>query len=303
MTERKLNLDVAGAVSELELLLKRVLPRNIMYQMILGKGLEFDGYRDYTLTDDSILIDWKATLRAKKTLVRKYIEERDLKFIFLVDVSDNMVFGSTEKLKCEYVAELSAAVSHLILNSGDRFGFFLYNNKIVTRRPPELGKNQFDVFVHELSNPMIYEGASNLNNILSEVTRSVDTDTSMIFIVSDFINLDETYKKNLELLAGKFEVVAIIVRDPLDIGLPDINKELVIENPVTNEKLLINPSLARSGYESNAVKQLNSVKEIFKDNNIDFIELSTKQRFAEFFAAFLQERIRGGRVVRTKNVR
>ena len=303
MTERKLNLDISGAVSELELLLKQVLPKNIMYQMILGKGLEFDGYRDYTFTDDAILIDWKATVRAKKTLVRKYIEERDLKFMFLIDVSDNMVFGSTEKLKCEYSAELCAAVSHLILTNGDRFGAVFYNDKIVNQMPPNVGKKQFEAFVHKISDPLIYEGPSNLNNILDEVTKSFSGDTSMIFIVSDFINVDETYKKNLEILAGRFEVVAIVVRDPLDINLPDLNKEIVIENPSTHEKLLINPSIARGTYNLNALKQFESVKEIFNDNNIDFIELTTDKNFSDIFAAFLQERVSGGRIVKTKNVR
>lgn len=301
MVEPKLNLDIAGAVSELETLLKRVLPKNIMYQIVLGKGLEFDGYRDYTQNDDASLIDWKASVRGKKTLIRKYIEERDLKFIFLVDVSDNMVFGSTEKLKCEYAAELAAALSHLILVNGDRFGFILYNDTIVSRRVPELGNKQFEIFVSELSNPLLYSGGSNLDNVLSNLPDTLDKNTSMIFIISDFIKFDETYKKNLEALASLFEIVAVIVRDPLDNHLPMIDNELVIENPETKEKLLINPKIAAKIYEENAFKQLSLVKKIFQNNNIDFLELSTEKYFAEEFAIFLKERISGGRVVRIKN--
>lgn len=302
MVERKLNLDIAGAVSELEILLKKVLPKNIIYQMVLGKGLEFDGYRDYTNADDASLIDWKATVRGGKTLMRKYIEERDLKFLFLIDISDNMVFGSTEKLKCEYVAELSSALSHLILTSGDRFGFVLYNDKIVSQRPPELGIRQFEIFTNELSNPFIYSGVSNLNNVLDELTKTLDRRTSMIFIISDFIKVDESYKKNLEILASLFEVVAVMVRDPLDSHLPKMNKELVIENPETRERLLINPKTAARAYQENSLNQLNLVKEIFEDSNIDFVEMSTERKFAEDFSVFLKERIINGRVVRVKNV-
>ena len=300
--KRSLNLDVAEAVTELEMLLRRVLPKNIMYQIVLGKGLEFDGYRDYTSNDDSSLIDWKASVRGKKLIIRKYIEERDLKFIFLIDVSDNMVFGSSEKLKCEYAAELSAALSHLILINGDGFGFYLYNDKIVSQRPAEVGNRQFEIFIGELSNPLMYNGVSNLNNILGDLAKTLDRRTSMVFIVSDFVNVDESYKKNLEALATLFEVVGVIVRDPLDYKLPKMNKELVIEHPGTNEKLLINPKIAAGAYEQNSFEQLNLVKEIFKDNNIDFLELSTEKSFAEEFAVFLRERIKGGRVVKTKNV-
>ena len=302
MVERKLNLDIAGAVSELEMLIQKVLPKNIMYRILLGKGLEFDGFREFTQSDDASNIDWKATVRAKETLVRKYIEERDLKFMFIVDVSDNMVFGSTEKLKCEYTAELSAALSHLVLGSGDRIGFVLFNDKIMEIRPPQLGTRQFEIFVDYLSNPLIYGGGSNLNDVLEILIKTLDKDTSMVFIISDFVKFDENQKKNLELFSGLFETVGIIVRDPLDNSLPDVNKEIVIQSPETGEKLLINPKVAKGVYELNAFNQLNSVKEVFKDFNIDFLELSTDKSFSVEFATFLKERIMGGRIVKIKNV-
>jgi len=128
--KRELNLDIAGSVAAFEKLIRKVLPRNIFYKVVYGKGFEFDGYRDFAQDEDASNIDWKASRRAQKLLTRKYIEERDLKILFLIDVSDNMIFGSTEKLKCEYTAELVAALSHLILFSGDKVGFKFFNNSI-----------------------------------------------------------------------------------------------------------------------------------------------------------------------------
>ena len=273
-----------------------------MYRLLLSKGLEFDGYRDYTQNDDAALIDWKASVRGKKLLVRKYIEERDLKFIFIVDVSDNMVFGSTEKLKCEYTAEFTAALAHLILTTGDRVGFFLFNDNIVKSRYPELGNRQFDIFVDYISNPLNYGGISNLNNVLDGIIETIDRGTSMVFLISDFINVDESCKKKLESLASLFETVAIVVRDPLDKTLPEINKEVVIEDTRTGEKLLINLKVARKVYEMNANNQLNLVKKFFKDCNIDFLELFTDKSASVEIAGFLKERIRGGRIVKIKNV-
>jgi uncharacterized protein (DUF58 family) len=303
MAERKLNLDIAGAVSELEMLIQKVLPRNIIYRLLLGKGLEFDGFRNFTQQDDASNIDWKASVKAKELLVRKYIEERDLKFVFIVDVSDNMVFGSTEKLKCEYCAELSAALSHLMLVSGDQVGFVLFSDKIVEIRPPELGTKQFEIFVNHLSDPLVYGGKSNLNDVLDILVKTLGKDTSMVFLISDFVKFGENQQRNLEVLSGLFETVAIIVRDPLDNSLPDINKEVIIQNPDTGEKLLINPRVAKRVYEANALNQLSLVKKTFKDFNIDFLELSTDKPFSVGFATFLKERIKGGRIVRLKNVR
>ena len=300
--ERKLNLDIAGSVSELETLLKKVLPKNIIYRILLGRGLDFDGYRDFTQDDDAILIDWKASVRSKKLLTKKYIEERDLKFVLIVDVSDNMVFGSTEKLKCEYTAELSAAVSHLMLMTGDKVGFVLFNGKVIKMRPPELGTRPFDIFSSYLSDPLLYGGDSNLDKILDYLLGVLDRDVSMVFIISDFINVDESYKKSLEMFAGMFETTAIIVRDPLDSSLPAINKEVVIESIETGERMIVNPKVVKSIYEQNAIYQLNLTKTIFQNLNIDFLELSTDKSFAGEFALFLKERMMGGRKVRLKNV-
>jgi uncharacterized protein (DUF58 family) len=300
--ESSLNLDIPGKVSELETLIKKVLPKNIIYQLLLSKGLEFDGYREFTQNDDAANIDWKATVRSNETLIRKYIEERDLKFFFILDISENMIFGSTEKLKCEYAAELTAALAHLILISGDRVGFILYNDHIVKMRLPELGNKQFDILVNYLSDASIYGGISNLNNILEGLIDALDRTTSMIFIISDFIKLDESYKKNLETLSNLFETVAVIVRDPLDSSFPEINKEVVLENPETGEKLLVNPKVAKLLYEKNSLNQLNFVKNTFVDLNIDFLELSTDRSFSIDFATFLKERISGGRIVKNKNV-
>ena len=296
MAERKLNLDIAGAVSELEMLMQKVLPRNIMWRIIWGRGLEFDGYRDYTASDDAVDIDWKASVRSDRTLVRKYIEERDLKFLFFIDVSDNMVFGSTEKVKCEYCAELVAALSHLILTSGDRVGFVLFNDKVVRVVMPKLGKKQFDILVYELSDPLVYGGSSDLNNVLGNFIKDLDKSISIVFLVSDFVNLDEGYKKNLEILGSLVETVAIIVRDPLDNSLPELDKEIIVGAEGRN--LLINPKIAKNAYEKNAGEQLGLVKEIFEDYGIDFLELSTAESFSGGVAGFFKERIKKGRMVK-----
>jgi len=290
--EASLNLDIPGKISELDLLLKKVLPKNVVWTSVLSKGLEFDGYRDYSEIDDSLNIDWKASKRASKILVKKYLEEKDRSFLFFIDVSENMVFGSTEKLKCEYAAEISAALAHRILNEGDKVGFLFYNNKLVSFDISKPGKRQFEIFVDKLSNPFIYGGGSNLNEILEDFLPKIDNTTSLIFLISDFSTVDYSYKNNFELLGKSFETIALIIKDPLDKTLPEIDKEIVIENPQNGERLLINPKLAKNSYEENAIKNLNELKNLFSECNIDFIELDTNQNSSLLIAEFLEERLK-----------
>ena len=288
--EKKLNVDIPTSVAEFEMLIKKVLPKNIIFQIVHGRGLEFDGYRDFAPDEDSNNIDWKATVRAGRTLARKYIEERDLKIMFLIDVSDNMIFGSTKRLKCEYVAELVAALAHVILIAGDRVGFVLFSDKIVKIRMPGFGERQFNILSQELSDPLNYGGNSDLGSVLNILLGLLDKSTSMVFLISDFVKLNEENKKNLDLLSALFETIAIVVKDPLDKSLPEVNKEVVIENPATRERLLINPKIAKHSYEIYALEQLDSMKKIFRNAGTDFAEFNTSSPFALDLATFLKER-------------
>ncbi len=91
-----------------------------------------------------------------------------------------------------------------------------------------------------------------------------------------------------------------MIKDPLDKTLPDINKEVIIENPKTGERLVINPKIAKNVYEKNSINQEILMKKIFQDSNIDFTEFLTNEHFAINLAEFLKQRAK--RRVYKKNV-
>jgi uncharacterized protein (DUF58 family) len=290
--EKKLNLDIARGITEFEAYMKEFSIQRIMYRIIFkGKGLEFDGYRSYAPDDDAGDIDWKASMKSKQILIKQYIEERDLKIMFVVDVSDNMLFGSTEKLKCEYAAELSAALAHLILGYGDNIGFILFSDKIVTQALPKKGKRQFDIFVGELSNPSNYGHPSYIEENLGFLLDYLDTSINAVIIVSDFINLGENASRNLSFFSNKFETLAIMVKDPLDKRMPQVKGEVIIEDPNSKRQLIIDPSVVGNSYEKNALEQENKVKKVLSDARIDVLDLTTDKDFAPLLAEFLKDRL------------
>ena len=119
----KLNIDVSTKIRNLQFATKNLVTSKFLgnYKSVFrGRGLEFDGYRDYTSGDDASLIDWTATKKANKPLVKEFIEERNLNVFFIIDVSSGMLTGSTEKLKSEYAAEMIATIAYSVLNSGAR---------------------------------------------------------------------------------------------------------------------------------------------------------------------------------------
>ncbi|MCA9485870.1 MAG: DUF58 domain-containing protein, partial [Nanoarchaeota archaeon] len=264
-----------------------------LYRILLrGKGLEFESYRKYSPDDDSTSIDWKASRRANTLLVKQYRDERNLKVIFLVDVGENMVFGSSEKLKCEYAAEMVAAFSHLITTTGDKPGFIFFSDDVKTYMKPSAGTLHFSRFADAISNPNLYGGPSNLKRGIDFTLNYVGKNVESVVIVSDFLSFNEETKKDLALISERFETTVLMIRDPLDNTLPDFSGEIVIEDPQTGQQILMNPKIAKSSYEKFVSDQEEEIKDTCTINNIDLLEMMTNKPFVPTLSEFLKGRVK-----------
>lgn len=293
-----LNVDVAGSISELRDALKDFELRLKMYRVLFqGKGLDFDGYKEYTPEDDASLIDWKSTVRANKMLVKQYREEQDMKILFVMDTGEHMLTGSAKRLKAEYAVEAMGALMHLVLKAGDKIGLITFNDKVTNVLMPKRGNNHFDAIIDTLSNSSNYHGSSNIAGAIEFLIDYIDPSIKAVVIVSDFITLKPAVLKRLQIVGTKFETLAVMIKDPLDINLPDVHGEIVLENPVNGEQILVNPKVARNAYASFAKAQEDVVLSLFKQSGIDVIKMSTDTSFVPELAEFLKERVRQRKVL------
>ena len=76
-----------------------------------GRGIEFDEVREYTIEDDVRGIDWNVSARMNAPYVKKYVEERELSVLLVVDVSASGAFGAAEKSKRRTASELAALLA------------------------------------------------------------------------------------------------------------------------------------------------------------------------------------------------
>ena len=272
---------------------KKMLLTSIFYKRIFGgKGMEFDSYRGYSDNDDSSLIDWKATMKNNnEPLVKQYVEERDLSIFFLIDVGDNMVLGSGEKLKNEVVAELVSSLAHLVIVAGDKAGFALYSDKTKVIKKPAAGINQFYSFVKEISDVKNYGGKSDLVDAINSI-RPYLRDVSAVFIISDFLRINEECFNELKRFMIQKEVIGIMVRDINDNQISDINHEIFVEDIDSGEQMLINPSLIKEEYEKKALEQKQKIFETFKKTGSDIIEIYTNTDFIVPIVDFLKKRVK-----------
>ncbi|MCP4682213.1 MAG: DUF58 domain-containing protein, partial [Desulfobacterales bacterium] len=87
-----------------------------------GRGMEFDEVREYQIGDEIRSIDWNVTARVGEPYVKRYVEERELTVIFLVDLSASGAFGITRRIKNEVAAELCALLAFSAIKNKDKVG-------------------------------------------------------------------------------------------------------------------------------------------------------------------------------------
>ena len=81
------------------------------HSVFKGQGMEFDEVRAYQPGDEIRTIDWNVTARTGLPYVKRYVEEREITVLFLVDLSASGAFGSKKKLKNEIAAEFCALLA------------------------------------------------------------------------------------------------------------------------------------------------------------------------------------------------
>ncbi|MCK5022648.1 MAG: DUF58 domain-containing protein [Candidatus Aenigmarchaeota archaeon] len=279
---KKMRIDVVSLHKKLEIILKMLVDTQMIsnYRSVFrGRGLEFEDFRDYTLGDDSSMIDWKTSARAMKLLIKMFKEERELDVYILLDTSSSMIFGSTEKLKMEYAAEVAATFAFMITEAGDRAGLTMFTDKPVKVVPLSVGKKHFQIIMNYLVKPEFYGGDFDLQKIL-EFTMSISKKKGLMIIISDFIGLKKGWERALKLASVKFDVIGVMVRDPRDEYLPSEDLgQFVLQDPYTDASLLINPKKISEEYGKAAKNETAAIRKTFMKCNADLVKLTTEKSF------------------------
>lgn len=114
-----LGAELIGLQRWLNLVGVKKLPRR-------GLGQDFHQLRDYQDGDDIRNIDWKATSRMDKPIVRTYQDEQDQQLIFLLDCGRNMRLQMGNKSHFDHALQAMLLLSYTALKHGDAVGLFTF---------------------------------------------------------------------------------------------------------------------------------------------------------------------------------
>lgn len=182
-----------------------------------GRGVEFEEVREYQPGDDVRSIDWNVTARLDRPFVKRFVEERELTLLLLLDCSASMDFGTRRATKLQTATEAVALLAFAALRSNDRVGLMTYSGAVESFLPPGKGKRHVLRLVHQAAAESPGNGDSGLESAL-EYLRSGIKGRSLVFVFSDF--LDSIPIKSLAAASMRHDLVAVTLTDPGERELP-----------------------------------------------------------------------------------
>ncbi|MCC7574463.1 DUF58 domain-containing protein [Candidatus Woesearchaeota archaeon] len=286
-----LNINIKSRLHKVDINSRRdVLSRTLQGEWATtfkGHGMEFAGFREYEYGDDASMIDWKASLRAKSTLIREFEDYKNFSVFFLFDVGNSMFFSSHGVLKCEYAAEIIYVLADAINKAGDAIGMAMATDSLKIKVKPNIGMEPLTRIKLNLLNIENYGGVFDFNKALLS-SKAFLGDKGVIFIVSDFFNLPESWERYVHMLSEDYELIALVIRDPRDRFIPEGAGQLMLKDPVSGDNLYVDTKKIRVAYNKRIIEQEEYLSNVFKRSKGDYLLLSTDDddyvtKFVNFF--------------------
>jgi uncharacterized protein (DUF58 family) len=239
--------------------------------------MEFAEVREYVPGDEIRSIDWNVTARQGAPFIKKFIEERELTVILMVDASSSGDFGSLGEMKGEVMATISALLAFSAIQNNDRVGLLIFTSKVEKFIPPQKGRKHVLRVIRELLYHKPEERGTDLNAASEHLARLIKR-RAVVFLVSDFVSGD--CLPPLRLLKQRHDVVAVHVRDPRERSLPDVGL-LELEDAETGEIILVDTASAgfRDAFEKEVTRDATELKRLFRRLSLDVVEILIRENY------------------------
>ena len=257
-----------------------------------GRGMEFNEVREYQPGDEIRTIDWNVTARMGKPYIKKYVEERELVIMLVVDMSASTDFGTQQQTKGEIAAEISGLLAFSAIKNNDKVGLICFTNEVELFVPPRKGKKHVLRVIREILYFDPHQRATNINAALEYVDRVLQR-RSVVFLISDF--RDSGYEKRLAITSKHHDLIAVMVEDAREEELPDVGL-IELEDAETGEVIILDTKdqSTREAYRQLNRRAIEARQKHFRANKVDCIEIRTDRSYVEPLIRFFRQRAMRG---------
>jgi len=253
-----------------------------------GMGMEFQEVREYMPGDEIRSIDWNVTARMGRPYVKKFVEERELTVMLLLDASESCRFGSVKKLKNQIAAEICSVLAFSAIQNNDRVGLIIFTDRIEKFIPPHKGLRHVLRVIREALYFKPEGKGTDISGALDYLNRVAKRRT-ISFVISDFF--DQDYKKPLSIANKKHDIIAVTITDPREIDLPDMGI-IKLHDAEEGRNLLIDTGAAklREKFNVDAILRRKTRDLMFRSVNVDSIDILTDRPYSKELVKFFRMR-------------
>jgi len=217
--------DLLKKVRKLEIVTSKLVDDVIggaYHSVFKGRGIEFDEVREYTCEDDVRDIDWNVSARLNAPYVKKYVEERELTVLLMVDISSSMMQGRKNAAVSERAVEVAALLGLSAIGNHDRVGLSLFNDHVEKFLIPRSGRHNNLRLIRELVSASDNRQQCRTNLALAlRNACGVLVKRSVIFIISDLIDRSPEWETALKIACRRHDVIVLHMYEPEAFELPN----------------------------------------------------------------------------------
>jgi uncharacterized protein (DUF58 family) len=261
-----------------------------------GRGMEFDESRIYQAGDDIRNMDWRVTARTGLAHTKVFREERERPILLWLDLNASMMFATRNKFKSVLACEIASLIAWSAATNNDRLGGLIFSAEEHIEIKPRRGKtaaldfigrctqhSSWSKYQVRASTKAVAETASktiseteirsNKTNAVSRL-QYVTHPGSLIFMISDFRNMDDKTFSRIASLSRNNDIIMIKVSDPIEADLP-VSGSYRLTDGIKELQLQTGNKKIRDKYHQRYVEHEHQLETFCRQNRIHLINAST----------------------------
>ncbi len=187
-----------------------------------GTGFEFREHKRYQLGDDYRRIDWNVTSRLQYPYVKQFVAEKEVNVWLVADLSSSMFFGSSGRTKSDVMTETVAVLGFSASQLNMKVGFLGFSDQVESMVAPKQSRAVIWEILGMIPRSRPRSHTTRFAGVVETLLKRMKG-TSMIFLLSDFIALEQIFETaGVRHLARYHELIPVVVEDPLEKAVPRI---------------------------------------------------------------------------------
>ena len=258
-----------------------------------GRGMEYNQSRQYAPGDDIRNMDWRVTARTGRPYTKLFHEEKERPVCIGVDFRPAMFFATRGRYKAVVASQCASLLAWGAQQHGDRVGGLIFSERSHHECKPERGRTAVLRFIGQLVDHPAWEARpaegpaahDTLERAFQRLLRVVHPG-SLVLLISDFRQWNETCRRHLMTLSRHNELLLILVYDPLEASLPEAGRYR-LQDRNRDVDIDVGNRAVRTRYAKRFAARRDAVNRIARSATIHALECRTIDEPAQCLQAAL----------------